>query len=187
MKTKEINEAINTELGKMLMSGLIDEEQHEIIAVSVENVLNQFATLPEESNIKENKVEIIDDCHQKFNGIVFGKTKSGHYRKIFNEHLFLHRYVYESHYGKIPDGDYVIHHKDFNKDNNDISNLQLLTRGEHTKIHESTRPKREYICQVCGSKFKGYTNAPNKYCSKACSNKGRWRKCKERQKTVSNS
>lgn len=30
---------------------------------------------------------------------------------------------------------YVIHHKDKNKKNNDVSNLQILTREEHERIH----------------------------------------------------
>lgn len=30
---------------------------------------------------------------------------------------------------------YDVHHKDFNKTNNDLSNLQILTRSEHKKLH----------------------------------------------------
>jgi hypothetical protein len=46
----------------------------------------------------------------------------------------LHRYVWEFYNGPIPKG-YHIHHKDFNKANNDISNLQLLSFEEHEKLH----------------------------------------------------
>ena len=46
----------------------------------------------------------------------------------------LNRDVWIAHYGAIPKG-YDIHHKDENKYNNDISNLQCITRSEHTKLH----------------------------------------------------
>lgn len=34
---------------------------------------------------------------------------------------------------------FVVHHKDGNHDNNDISNLEILTRGEHTSLHNGWR------------------------------------------------
>lgn len=46
----------------------------------------------------------------------------------------LHRYVWEFYNGKIPKG-YEIHHIDGNKANNDISNLQMLSKSEHRKVH----------------------------------------------------
>lgn len=46
----------------------------------------------------------------------------------------IHRMVWEYYNGKIPEG-YVIHHKDENKLNNSIDNLQLLTRKEHKILH----------------------------------------------------
>lgn len=47
---------------------------------------------------------------------------------------FLHRIIWEKHNGEIPEG-YQIHHIDGNKLNNDISNLQMLSAEEHTKLH----------------------------------------------------
>ena len=46
----------------------------------------------------------------------------------------LHRLIFEDFYGEIPEG-YVIHHKDENKTNNCIMNLQLMKFGEHTRMH----------------------------------------------------
>lgn len=46
----------------------------------------------------------------------------------------LHRLIYEKYYGKIPKG-YVIHHKDGNKVNNDISNLEMIEASKHNKFH----------------------------------------------------
>ena len=31
----------------------------------------------------------------------------------------------------------IVHHKDFNKINNSIDNLEILTRSEHNKIHRN--------------------------------------------------
>lgn len=72
-----------------------------------------------------------------FNDIKFIKNKS-YYRALKNDKCeagdSLHNVVYEYYYTKIPNG-YVIHHIDFNKDNNDISNLQMLSNSDHVKLH----------------------------------------------------
>ena len=51
-----------------------------------------------------------------------------------NHNKLLHRLIFEDFYGKIPDGCHV-HHKDNDKLNNCIMNLQLLTESEHHKHH----------------------------------------------------
>lgn len=48
--------------------------------------------------------------------------------------LAVHRVVYETFIGKIPQG-LVIDHKDENKTNNSIYNLQLLTIGDNVRKH----------------------------------------------------
>lgn len=60
----------------------------------------------------------------------------------------LHRDVWEFHNGKIPKG-YDIHHKDHNKSNNSIDNLQLLENRKHKKLHgtELTEGERERLRQ----------------------------------------
>ncbi|MBU0760790.1 MAG: HNH endonuclease, partial [Nanoarchaeota archaeon] len=47
---------------------------------------------------------------------------------------YLHRWIYKNAHGKINDG-YEIHHKDFNKFNNEINNLEELTPKEHQDKH----------------------------------------------------
>lgn len=47
----------------------------------------------------------------------------------------LHIYVWEKENGIIPIG-YEIHHKDHDKSNNEISNLELLTKAEHKQRHK---------------------------------------------------
>ena len=69
-----------------------------------------------------------------FDGLVFIRDdKTGYYLNS-KTHKRLHRYVWEKHNGKIPEG-YDIHHIDGNKSNNDISNLQIMTKSEHIKLH----------------------------------------------------
>ena len=59
--------------------------------------------------------------------------KSGYYQNS-TIHKSLHRFVWEENNGVIPNG-YEIHHIDFNKSNNHISNLIMLSKKEHLEIH----------------------------------------------------
>ena len=72
------------------------------------------------------------------NGMKFLKENSGYYlsAKIYknNKRIRLHRYIWEQYNGEIPNN-YEIHHIDHNKDNNNISNLEMLTKEEHKKRH----------------------------------------------------
>lgn len=53
----------------------------------------------------------------------------------------LHREVWEHHFGPIPDG-CDIHHRDFDKTNNSIENLECLTREDHKKIKHPISEQR---------------------------------------------
>ena len=69
-----------------------------------------------------------------FNGIKFCRdNKTGYYLNSTMRKR-LHRYVWEYYKGEIPKR-YHVHHRDGNKNNNDISNLELLTPGEHLFFH----------------------------------------------------
>lgn len=60
----------------------------------------------------------------------------------------IHRIEWQKHYGDIPNG-CVIHHKDENKLNWDINNLEPITRSEHLKKHKNVvkRPGIEVIAR----------------------------------------
>jgi hypothetical protein len=47
---------------------------------------------------------------------------------------FEHRFVWEQHNGPVPDG-YVVHHRNEDKSDNRIDNLELMLRSEHTRLH----------------------------------------------------
>ena len=47
----------------------------------------------------------------------------------------LHRLIFEDFYGEIP-RDYHIHHKDGNRSNNCILNLQLIRKDKHNSLHK---------------------------------------------------
>lgn len=73
--------------------------------------------------------------HIEFNGLIYTKdNKTGYYLNSTTRKR-LHRVVYEYYNGEIPKG-YEIHHIDQNKENNDISNLKLVSKKEHIKIHK---------------------------------------------------
>lgn len=46
-----------------------------------------------------------------------------------------HRYIMEQYLGRKLKSNEVVHHIDGNRENNDIKNLQVMTRGEHSKLH----------------------------------------------------
>lgn len=58
-----------------------------------------------------------------------------------------YRIKYKKHYEIEFGTDYVIHHIDEDRNNNDISNLLLLPRDLHSKYHEY---KREFLDQSDG-------------------------------------
>jgi len=47
----------------------------------------------------------------------------------------LHRYLVEKEIGRELLSSEIVHHKDGNKHNNVIDNLEVISRGEHLKIH----------------------------------------------------
>lgn len=80
-----------------------------------------------------------DKKYAYFNGMKFTRDKKTNYYLSASyykdgKRVRLHRYVWECFRGIIPDG-YDIHHKDHNKFNNEIDNLELLSKEEHQKRH----------------------------------------------------
>lgn len=57
-------------------------------------------------------------------------------------HDFFQSYFFEKigDWYYLKDG-YEVHHKDFNHSNNNLSNLQILTKSEHVRLHNIARPR----------------------------------------------
>lgn len=90
-----------------------------------------------------------------------------------------HKYVYEKAYGPLPKG-YVVHHKDENKNNNKLENLEAITKGKHGKLHSKPGEILTLICVCCGKEFQRlesqeYYNRKRlkdgPFCSRRCTGK----------------
>lgn len=71
-----------------------------------------------------------------FNGRKFTVRNNGYFGATTGDRAMMHRVVWEHHYGPIPP-DHDIHHIDMNRLNNDIGNLRLIAKDEHTRHHAS--------------------------------------------------
>lgn len=83
-----------------------------------------------------------------------------HYKaiKVNGKKIDEHRYIMEVHLGRKLATNEVVHHKDDNKFNNEISNLELMSRSEHSRMHMiGHKLKLETIekLRVHGKKAKG--------------------------------
>lgn len=58
-------------------------------------------------------------------------------------HVLEHRLVMADHMGRPLLSDEHVHHIDENPMNNDPSNLKVMSRGEHTRIHNALRKERK--------------------------------------------
>ncbi|MBQ7430692.1 MAG: HNH endonuclease [Butyrivibrio sp.] len=97
-----------------------------------------------------------------------------------NGYVLLHRIVVENHLGRVLNTNEVVHHKDHNKKNNVIENLEILDRKEHNKLHgqEKGRLVVKLKCPWCKNVFEKYKNQthlqkPSKYRCTCCCNKCR--------------
>lgn len=84
-------------------------------------------------------------------------TKYGYRRiKVNRKYVFEHRAVWEIINGPIPQ-EMFIHHKDENRLNNDISNLELVTyeshRRKHSVLYEDKNGVWTKRCRRCGVVF----------------------------------
>ena len=150
MKNKE-------EIFKLLRESVEDEREAKI----VEDLVNKITfTMP--------PIELVGEGRVKCESINYREdTRNGHY----TAHIYLHHLIYSYFYGEIPNG-FEVHHKDFNPANNDISNLKLLTKAEHTILHNQSKSNhviRE--CPGCGKNFVATEKSRKIFCSQSCSSK----------------
>jgi hypothetical protein len=94
----------------------------------------------------------------------------------------LHRVLAENEMGRLLEGDEIVHHKDGDKSNNALANLEVMARSAHSKHHGLERgfDLIAFVC-LCGKKvsLKPHIHrlriARNKsgrlYCSRSCGTK----------------
>lgn len=90
-----------------------------------ENDIKSFCSLKCSCEFKRNKPKI-------------AKLSKDGYKRIWltdGSSVTEHQYVMEKHIGRKLEKNECVHHIDGNRANNDINNLQLMTIGEHSKLH----------------------------------------------------
>lgn len=65
----------------------------------------------------------------------------------------LHRVLIENRLGRLLEPNEVVHHRDENKWNDDDSNLAVMLRSEHSRLHAPEVEKVPLTCPVCRRGF----------------------------------
>lgn len=117
-----------------------------------------------------------------YKGLHYISTKGGYLtrRDAQRRIHYLHRVIWEEHYGKVPSG-HVVHHIDHNKQNNAVENLQLMTKEAHLAHHMNELKTQTIVCRHCGIEqtFHSRSNKTRIFCTLRCNvahwnlNKGR--------------
>ena len=88
-----------------------------------------------------------------FNGGKVWKTPKGYLMIYVNgKNTMLHEFVWEEYHGTKKPLGMIIHHKDENKENFDIKNLELMSSLTHNRIHHGWRRDKDgvFISKPCG-------------------------------------
>lgn len=93
-----------------------------------------------ENNSIFEEMYYVGDWYKKNNE--HGRVKYHRYLVELNHTIFDNSFFEEiDGWFYLKDG-YVVHHKDFNHSNNDLTNLQVVTKSEHIRIHNLANPRK---------------------------------------------
>ena len=105
-----------------------------------------------------------------------------HPKRTKNGYVLLHRIIMENYLGRLLEDDEIVHHLDYNKLNNKLSNLELMLSIEHVKLHMKDKVRKYVLlkCPWCNIEFElpqnnSFLIKKGKYpcscCSKSCRGK----------------
>lgn len=86
-------------------------------------------------------------------GYKYCKTSPQHPRANSSGLYPLHRVLMENKLGRLLTKNEVVHHKDNDKENNIIDNLEVLTKSQHAKKHSKEIKRVKCFCGQCLSVF----------------------------------
>ena len=139
-----------------------------------------------------------------FGDVRYYRQPDGYFRASRHRgNELLHRAVWRSANGPVPDG-WHIHHLDQNPANNALSNLVALSPSDHSDEHPRKSPDaavreriaekarqrwtaikpKPYVCEWCGTAFESRKSASDvRFCAPAC-NSGYWNSVAKQRRTL---
>jgi len=66
---------------------------------------------------------------------------------VNGKQVLAHRHIMEEHLGRKLEKNEVVHHIDFNKKNNSIENLMVMTDSEHNRLHSTISYHNRFVHQ----------------------------------------
>lgn len=94
---------------------------------------------------------IVSVC--KGGGYMYCRTIPEHPKRNSKGLYPLHRVLMENKLGRILDKNEVVHHKDEDKNNNDINNLEVVSRSKHSCMHAPIIENIKLKCFYCEEYF----------------------------------
>lgn len=97
-----------------------------------------------------------------------------HPRAWITGYIYEHTLLMEISLGRLLGPGEIVHHRNKNRQDNSLPNLELTTRGAHARLHKEDQPKlpeHELVCFLCGKQFtrsRRHSVGPQVFCSKRC-------------------
>ena len=79
--------------------------------------------------------------------------------------VYYHRHIMSIHLGRWLTSTEIVHHIDYNPQNNNITNLVVMSVEEHGKLHAKALSKNTIYCKICGKEILGRGKY---FCSQSC-------------------